>query len=97
MTAQSVARKLGHGFSDEALLRTALTHRSFGTPNNERLEFLGDSIVNLIVAEALFARWPKADEGALTRARAGQQRPEAPRHMAGRVVIGQQVGHGWAF
>ena len=43
MTAQSVARKLGHTFSDEGLLKTALTHRSFGAPNNERLEFLGDA------------------------------------------------------
>ena len=61
---------IGHPFSDPGLLAQALTHRSAGAPHNERLEFLGDSIVNLIVAEALYQRWPKADEGALTRARA---------------------------
>jgi ribonuclease-3 len=60
----------GYRFNDQGLLTQALTHRSAGAPHNERLEFLGDSIVNLLVAETLFQRWPKADEGALTRARA---------------------------
>lgn len=59
----------GHVFRDAALLKQALTHRSAGAPHNERLEFLGDALVGLFVAEALYARWPKADEGALTRAR----------------------------
>ena len=62
--------RIGHVFADPALLERALRHRSAGVPHNERLEFLGDSIVNMLVAQALFARWPKADEGALTRARA---------------------------
>jgi len=62
--------RIGHPFADPGLLQQALTHRSAGTPNNERLEFLGDSIVNMMVAQALYQRWPKADEGALTRARA---------------------------
>lgn len=61
---------IGHPFKDQDLLKQALTHRSAGAPHNERLEFLGDSIVNMLIAEALFSRWPKADEGALTRARA---------------------------
>ena len=60
---------LGHVFADQALLQQALTHRSAAGRNNERLEFLGDALLNLIVAEALFLRFPKADEGALTRAR----------------------------
>ena len=59
----------GHAFADQALLAQALTHRSAGSPHNERLEFLGDALVNQFVAEALYLRWPKADEGALTRAR----------------------------
>ena len=63
-------RALGHAFGDGALLAQALTHRSATALHNERLEFLGDALVNLIVAQALFERWPKADEGALTRARA---------------------------
>ena len=59
----------GHAFKDAGLLKQALTHRSAGAPHNERLEFLGDALVGLIVADALYTRWPKADEGALTRAR----------------------------
>jgi len=59
----------GHAFRDAGLLKQALTHRSAGAPHNERLEFLGDALIGLFVAEALYARWPKADEGALTRAR----------------------------
>ena len=62
--------KLGYRFADEALLNLALTHRSAGRPNNERLEFLGDALVNLAVAELLYETRPKADEGELTRLRA---------------------------
>ncbi|HXS73899.1 MAG TPA: ribonuclease III [Rhodanobacteraceae bacterium] len=62
--------KLGYSFGDEQLLRLALTHRSAGRPNNERLEFLGDALVNLIVAELLFEMHPRADEGELSRLRA---------------------------
>lgn len=62
--------RIGYRFADPGLLAQALTHRSAGAPHNERLEFLGDGVVNLLVAEALFRRWPKADEGLLTRARA---------------------------
>ena len=51
--------RIGHDFADPALLAQALRHRSAGVPHNERLEFLGDSIVNMLVAQALFARWPK--------------------------------------
>src|SRR3546814_15329988 len=63
-------RFAGHAFANQDLLAQAMTHRSAGVPHNERLEFLGDAVVGLIVAEALYKRWPKADEGALTRARA---------------------------
>ena len=66
----------GHVFADPALLAQALTHRSAGSPNNERLEFLGDALVNLVVAEALYLRWPRADDGAL-RAPACGSRPVA--------------------
>ena len=62
--------KLGYRFSDESLLGLALTHRSAGRPNNERLEFLGDALVNLVVAEMLFDARPRADEGELSRLRA---------------------------
>jgi len=62
--------KLGYHFTDETLLQLALTHRSAGRPNNERLEFLGDALVNLIVAEILFDSRPRANEGELSRLRA---------------------------
>ncbi len=63
-------RKLGYEFSDRGRLELALTHRSCGSCNNERLEFLGDSIVNFVIAEALFERFPEAREGQLSRLRA---------------------------
>jgi ribonuclease-3 len=63
-------RQLGHRFQDQELLLLALTHRSFAGRNNERLEFLGDSILNFIAAEALFQRFPQAREGQLSRLRA---------------------------
>ncbi len=61
---------LGYNFNDTELLRLALSHRSVGGQNNERLEFLGDSIINFIVADELFMRFPTVTEGQLTRMRA---------------------------
>ena len=72
-----MVERLSHRFVDQALRDQALRHRSAGAPHNERLEFLGDALVNLIVAEALYARWPGADEGGLTRARAELVRESA--------------------
>ena len=63
-------RRLGHAFRDPDLARQALTHRSHGTPHNERLEFLGDSLLNCAVATLLYARFPKLPEGDLSRLRA---------------------------
>ena len=62
---------IGHSFTDATLLELALIHRSCGHHNNERLEFLGDSIVNFVIATALFDKFPKAREGQLSRLRAG--------------------------
>jgi ribonuclease-3 len=62
---------IGYSFTDIALLDLALTHRSCGHYNNERLEYLGDSIVNFVIANALFDKFPKAREGQLSRLRAG--------------------------
>ena len=82
---------IGHPFRDPGLLQQALTHRSAGTPNNERLEFLGDSIVNLLVAEAMFSRWPKADEGALTRARSALVCESALALIARTLELGERL------
>lgn len=70
MNIQPLNKKLGYNFSDPELLKLALSHRSVGAHNNERLEFLGDSIINLIIAAELFKRFDKASEGQLTRMRA---------------------------
>jgi len=61
---------LGHAFADPALLKQALTHRSHSAQHNERLEFLGDAVLNFVVASLLFARFAHLDEGKLTRLRA---------------------------
>lgn len=63
-------RDLDYRFNDEALLETALTHRSVTQNNNERLEFLGDAVLGMVIAEELFKRFPKANEGELSRLRA---------------------------
>lgn len=62
-------RKLGYTFKDQDLMVLALTHRSFAGRNNERLEFLGDAILNFAAGEALFQRFPQAREGQLSRLR----------------------------
>ncbi|MFQ3787014.1 ribonuclease III [Halomonas sp. A29] len=80
------SRRIGHTFRDDSLLELAMTHRSFGGQNNERLEFLGDSIVNFVIAEALYERFPQAREGQLSRLRArlvrGQTLAELAREMS---------------
>ncbi len=65
-----LCKKIGYLFNDEKLLKQALTHKSLETKHNERMEFLGDSIVNFIVAELLFSKRPDAREGDLSRRRA---------------------------
>jgi len=67
---QALQRRLGHSFARPALLVHALTHRSFGAEHNERLEFLGDAVLNLGVSALLYERFGGSDEGDLTRVRA---------------------------
>lgn len=72
----SLENKLGHGFSDPTLLRLALTHRSKGADNYERLEFLGDSILGFVVADFLYNKYPQLAEGKLSRMRSSLVRKE---------------------
>ncbi|GAB2718482.1 ribonuclease III [Halomonas garicola] len=85
-TLNAFSRRIGYEFNDTALLELAMTHRSYGGRNNERLEFLGDSIVNFVIAQALFERFPEAREGQLSRLRArlvkGQTLAELAREMS---------------
>lgn len=69
-SASPLAERLGYAFRDPSLLAQALTHRSFGTPHNERLEFLGDAMLNLVIAELIFTKFPAMPEGELSRLRA---------------------------
>ncbi len=70
MPHHALKRLIGHDFKDESLLVQALTHRSHSSQNNERLEFLGDGVLNFIIAHQLFLRFPKLSEGDLSRLRA---------------------------
>lgn len=78
MTASApLESRLGHAFRRPELLEQALTHRSFGSPHNERLEFLGDGVLGCVVAEALMTRFAHLSEGELSRLRASLVRKEA--------------------
>jgi len=89
-----LCQALGYCFEQENYLTTALTHRSAGTPNNERLEFLGDALLSCIVAQALFERFPTAREGELTRFRANLVRRDTLVQVAQRLELGQYLSLG---
>jgi ribonuclease-3 len=79
---------LGYTFAHPDLLRQALTHRSYGTPNYERLEFVGDAVLDCVVALALFERFPATPEGDLSRARAHLVNQDTLAQLARRVSLG---------
>jgi len=79
---QALQARIGHRFSQPGLLVRAVTHRSFGAHHNERLEFLGDAVLNLAVSELLFERFADSDEGDLTRVRAHLVREESLHRVA---------------
>ncbi|MFM2448360.1 MAG: hypothetical protein RIS44_810 [Pseudomonadota bacterium] len=74
--------RLGHAFEQPALLARALTHRSFGSDHNERLEFLGDAVLSLAISSILFERLAGSDEGDLTRVRAHLVREDSLHKVA---------------
>jgi ribonuclease III len=84
-------QRLGHRFVDPGLLERALTHRSLGGRSNERLEFLGDALVNFVIADALYAAKPTAEEGALSRLRASLVREESLAQLARDLDLGSVV------
>jgi ribonuclease III len=86
-----LALALGHMFSQETLLEQSLTHRSAGPSNNERLEFLGDALIGFVIAEALWARFPTADEGALSRLRASLVKRESLARLARELRLGDYL------
>lgn len=84
-------RAIGYSFSNVALLERALTHRSFGQPNNERLEFLGDSVLNCVVAIALFDRFAALREGELSRLRASLVCQDGLHRIAQTLQLGEYL------
>lgn len=93
----SLEKKIGHSFRDRALLTTALTHSSYANENrgrgecNERLEFLGDSVLGMVVADALFRRFPELPEGRMTRLRAQLVCEESLHRVASELGLGEYV------
>jgi ribonuclease III len=91
---EKLSRKIEYTFNNENLLLEALTHRSVGAVNNERLEFLGDSVLNFVVAEQLFASLPKASEGDLSRLRASVVKKESLVEIAHDLQLGDFISLG---
>ncbi|MBL8409130.1 MAG: ribonuclease III [Candidatus Accumulibacter phosphatis] len=96
MTAFRLEQALGHTFRDRDLLQLALTHRSFTSPHNERLEFLGDAILNAVIAHCLFERFPRLPEGDLSRLRANLVRQDSLHQLALALSLGDflRLGEG---
>ncbi|BCE01717.1 ribonuclease III [Marinicellulosiphila megalodicopiae] len=90
-TLKTLSKKIGYQFNDIQLLELALTHRSIGNNNNERLEFLGDSILNLTIADALFHQFPKEKEGKLSRLRASMVKGDTLAIIAKEFGLGEYL------
>jgi ribonuclease-3 len=86
-----VERSFGYVFAQPALCHAAATHRSLGAEHNERLEFLGDSVLNCCVARMLYDAHPEADEGALSRLRATLVSGETLAQIAGELGLGEHL------
>ena len=96
MNLQLLQTKLGHTFGDAGLLQQALTHRSHSSLHNERLEFLGDSILNCVVASILYERYLQIDEGDLSRLRANLVKQQSLYEIAQKLELSQflRLGEG---
>ena len=88
---QRLEKALNYNFNDNALLKQALTHRSFNKVNNERFEFLGDSVLGCVIAAALYDKFPKLREGDLTKMRARLVRGTTLADVAKELNIGEYL------
>ncbi|MGH8264242.1 MAG: ribonuclease III, partial [Steroidobacteraceae bacterium] len=86
-----LAQRLEYRCREPALIEAALTHRSAGGAHNERLEFLGDAVLNCLVADVLYRRFPRADEGELSRLRATLVNGESLAALAADIGLGDEV------
>ena len=91
---QDLYHRIGYEFENTRLADLALTHRSFGSQNNERLEFLGDSILNFTIAEALYRQFPEAKEGQLSRLRAQLVKGATLTEIARELNLGEDLNLG---
>ena len=91
LLSQRLQQALGYTFNRADLLVQALTHRSYGAVNNERLEFLGDSVLNCSVARALYDAFPELPEGSLSRLRANLVRQETLAEIAAGLKLGDTL------
>lgn len=87
----SLEKALGYAYRDKSLLSAALTHRSHSAQHNERLEFLGDSILNAVIARELYAKFPDAPEGDLSRLRANLVRQDSLHSLALSLSLGGYI------
>ncbi|MET0014510.1 MAG: ribonuclease III [Sedimenticola sp.] len=87
-------RAINYRFNDHRLAELALTHRSAGSENNERLEFLGDAILGFIIADELYHRFPDADEGQLSRLRARLVKGESLAEISRSLELGAYMNLG---
>ena len=95
MNADKICALTGYQFRQADLLEQALTHRSYSRQlNNERLEFLGDSILNLIISNHIYKRFGAADEGDLSRIRASLVKEETLAQVARRIGLGDYINLG---
>ena len=91
MTHAALFARLGYRFDDPRLARQALTHRSHGTPHNERLEFLGDGVLNCVIASLLYERFPRLPEGHLSRLRANLVNQDSLCRIAQQLDLGSEL------
>ncbi len=92
MSLDDLQQKIGYKFKDINLLKLALTHKSFNNQNNnERLEFLGDSILNSCISKYLFSKFPEINEGLLTRIRSFVVKGETLTKKAAELNIAQNI------
>lgn len=91
MDRDSVTGRSGHPFENPELLRQALTHRSYSSAHNERLEFLGDGVLNCVIAAELFRRFPQLAEGELSRLRASLVNQQSLFEIAQQIGLGAQL------
>jgi ribonuclease-3 len=91
MPSVALRERLGHDFREPKLLACALTHRSHGATHNERLEFVGDAVLDCVIAAVLFERFPAIPEGELSRVRASLVNGDTLARLARALALGPEI------